>query len=56
MRTHDGPERDLGDEANPDLGSIPGNGADELVADEAQWAAVKRVAQDVDGDEEEEAT
>jgi hypothetical protein len=34
--------RDLGDEANPDLGPIPGEGDDELGEEELVWLALER--------------
>lgn len=34
------PARDLGDESNPDLGVLPGEGTDLLLGDEAVWVAL----------------
>ena len=36
-------DHDLGDESNPDVGTMPGHGGDDLAGDEAQWATVERV-------------
>jgi hypothetical protein len=51
-----GPERDIGDEANPDVGSMPGHGSEELAGDEAQWAAVERAPQGAEKDPDEWVT
>ena len=48
--TDPGPERDMGDEAPADMGSVPGHGADDLAGDEAQWAALQRARSEAEDD------